>query len=146
MASQFAVDNQGVGMYPPLTMCVDTAANKDFLQADLDAGLSAGIVSGNNIFGMGAAGDKLFGKVLAVSMDKTTAGIPNTCTVQARGVARMKYNTAAAPALNAMVEVDGAGKVRIATADVDIAAGGHLARGQVISKDTTNETVDVWLG
>jgi hypothetical protein len=45
-----------------------------------------------------------------------------------------------------MVEVDGAGKVRQASADADIAAGGHLMRGQVIAVDTTNTTCDVWLG
>ena len=28
----------------------------------------------------------------------------------------------------------------------DIPAGGHLCRGQVIAKYTSNETVDVWLG
>lgn len=146
MASQFTVDNNGVGMNPTLTMGTDTTSNKDFSAADLDSNLTACVISGNNAVGMGAAGDKLFGKVLDVSEDTTTGGIPNTCTVQAGGVARFKYNTSAAPVLNQMVEVDGAGKVRVATADVDIAAGGHLARGQVIAKDTVNETVDVWLG
>jgi len=146
MSSQFVVDNQGVGMYPTLTMKVDTTANKDFSQADLDANLTACIIAANNTVGMGSAGDKLFGKVVAVSSEEDANGIPATCTVQATGVARFKYNTGAAPLLNQMVEVDGAGKVRQASAIADIPAGGHKHRGQVIAKDTTNETVDVFLG
>ena len=146
MASQFAIDNQGVGMYPTLTMKVDTTSNKDFSQTDLDSNLSAAVVSGNNTVGMGGAGDKLFGKVVAVSSDTDANNIPLACTVQAGGVARFKYNTGAAPLVNQMVEVDGAGKVRQATTSTDIPTGGHKHRGQVIAKDTTNETVDVWLG
>ncbi|RJP74574.1 MAG: hypothetical protein C4524_12770 [Candidatus Zixiibacteriota bacterium] len=146
MASQFVVDNQGVGMYPTLSMKVDTSADRDFSQTDLDANLTAGVVSDSNEAGMGAAGDKLFGKVVAVSAETDANGIPLTCTVQAGGVARFKYNTAAAPDLNQMVEVDGAGKVRVASAVDAFAPGGHKMRGVVIARDTTNETVDVWLG
>jgi hypothetical protein len=146
MSSQFVVDNHGVGLYPTLTLKVDTTANKDFTQADLDAGRTACVISANNEAGMGSAGDKLFGKVVAVSAETDANGIPATCTVQARGVARFKYNTAAAPNVNQMVEVDGAGKVRQASALASIAAGGHTHRGIVIAKDTVNETVDVWLG
>ena len=146
MSSQFVVDNNGVGMHPTLTLKVDTTANMDFSQSDLDSSLTACIISDNNEVGMGSDGAKLFGKVVAVSTEVDSNGIPATCTVQARGIARFKYNTGAAPAVNQMVEVDGAGKVKQASADADIAAGGHLMRGQVIAKDTTNETVDVWLG
>jgi hypothetical protein len=146
MSSQFVVDNQGIGMYPTLTMKVDTTANKDFSQSDLDNNLTACIVAGNNTVGMGTAGDKLFGKVVAVSPETDANGIPLTCTVQAGGVARFKYNTGAAPLVNQMVEVDGAGKVRQSSAATDILAGGHKCRGQVIAKDTVGETVDVWLG
>jgi hypothetical protein len=146
MSSQFIVDNQGVGLHPTLTMKVDTTAAKDFSQTDVDGNLTACVVSDNNEVGMGTAGDKLFGKVVAVSTEVDANGIPATCTVQARGVSRFKYNTSAAPSVNEMVEVDGAGKVRQASAAADIPAGGHLCRGQVIAKDTTNETVDVWLG
>ena len=146
MASQFIVDNQGVGLHPTLTMKVDTTADKDFSQADVDNNLTACVVSDNNEVGMGAAGEKLFGKVAAVSTEVDDNGIPATCTVQARGVARFKYNTGTPPDLNEMVEVDGAGKVRRASSAETIPAGGHVCRGQVIAKDTTNETVDVWLG
>jgi hypothetical protein len=127
-------------------MKVDTTSAKDFSQTDVDGNLTACVVSDNNEVGMGTAGDKLFGKVVAVSTEVDVNGIPATCTVQARGVARFKYNTGSAPLVNQMVEVDGAGKVQQAAADADIAAGGHLMRGQVIAKDTTAETVDVWLG
>jgi len=146
MASQFEIDNEGIGMHPLLTFKVDAASGKDFTQTDLDNHLTACIVSDNNEVGMGTAGDKLFGKVVAVSSDyQTGTAIPQTCTVQARGVARFKYVTPA-PLVNQMVEVDGAGKVRQASADADIAAGGHLMRGQVIAVDSTNTTCDVWLG
>jgi len=146
MSSQFIVDNQGVGLHPALTLAVDTTTDKDFSQTDLDSGLAACVISANNEAGMGSAGDKLFGKVVAVSTEVDANGIPATCTVQARGVALFKYNTGAAPAVNEMVEVDGAGKVRQASAVADIPAGGHPHRGIVIAKDTTNQTVDVWLG
>ena len=146
MSSQFIVDNNGVGMHPTLTMKVDTTEARDFSQSDVNDNLTACVVSGNNTVGMGTAGNKLFGKIVAVSTEVDASGIPVTCTVQARGVARFKYNTAAAPVINQMVEVDGTGKVRQASAAADIPAGGHLCRGQVIAMDTTNETVDVWLG
>jgi len=147
MASQFTIDNEGVGAAGLLTMQVDATADKDFTQADLDAGRTACVVSGNNEVGMGADGNKLFGKVIAVSEEmQSGTSLPAYCTVQARGVARFKYNADGAPVINQMVEIDGAGKVKIATADADIAAGGHLARGQVMAVDSGNETCDVWLG
>lgn len=147
MASQFTVDNEGVGATGLLTMYVDSTSSKDFTQTDLDNNLTACVVSADNEAGMGADGDKLFGNVLAVSEElQSGTAIPAYCTVQARGIARFKYNTGAAPSVNEMVEVDGAGKVQQASADADIAAGGHLMRGQVIAVDSTNETCDVWLG
>ncbi|MBL7190374.1 hypothetical protein ISS30_01670 [bacterium] len=147
MASQFVIDNEGVGSSGLLTMAVDSTADKDFTQDDLDSNLTACIISDDNEVGMGSAGDKLFGKVISVSEElQSGTAIPAYCTVQARGVARFKYNTDQAPSVNQMVEVDGAGKVRQASADADIAAGGHLMRGQVIAADAGNETCDVWLG
>ena len=146
MSSQFTIDNSGIGGTPFLTFKVDTSANADFTQADLDANLTACVVSDDNEVGMGAAGGKLFGRVVWVSQelqDGTT--VPALCAVQARGVARFKY-AAAAPEVNQMVEVDGAGKVSQASADADIAAGGHLMRGQVIAVDSAAATCDVWLG
>lgn len=147
MASQFTIDNSGIGGTPFLTFNVDASADKDFTQTDLDSNLSACVISANNEVGMGADGNKLFGKVVWVSQEmQSGTTIPALCAVQARGVARFKYNTDAAPVINQMVEVDGAGKVKKASADADIAAGGHLMRGQVIAVDSTNETCDVWLG
>ncbi len=146
MASQFQIDNNGIGGTPFLTFTVDTAANKDFTQSDLDSNFTACVISGNNKVGMGAAGDKLFGKVVWVSQElQAGTTVPALCAVQARGVARFKY-AATTPVINQMVEADGAGKVRQAVADADIAAGGHLMRGQVIAVDTTTTTCDVWLG
>ena len=142
----YAVNNEGVGSDALLTLTVDDTATKDFSQADLDANLTACVISANNEAGMGAAGDKLFGKVIGIS-DELQAGttIPAYCTVQARGVARFKY-VATTPVINQMVEVNGAGAVKQATADVDIAAGGHLMRGQVINVIAATTEVDVWLG
>ena len=146
MASQFQIDNNGIGGTPFLTFTVDTAANKDFVQTDLDNSLTACVISGDNKVGMGSAGDKLFGKVVWVSQElQAGTTIPALCAVQARGVARFKY-AATTPVVNQMVELDGAGKVRQAAADADIAAGGHLMRGQVIAVNTTDTTCDVWLG
>lgn len=146
MASQFQIDNSGIGGTPFLTFSVDTTADLDFTQADLDNNLTACIISANNEVGMGQAGDKLFGKVVWVSQElQSGTTVPALCAVQARGVARFSY-VATAPEINQMVEVDGAGKVRQASADADIAAGGHLMRGQVIAVDTGAATCDVWLG
>ena len=95
-----------------LTFSVDTTTDKDFIQTDLDNNLTACIISDDNEVGMGSAGDKLFGKVIAVSPDlQSGTSVPETCTVQARGVARFKY-AATTPVVNQMVEVDGAGKGR----------------------------------
>ena len=69
MASQFQIDNNGIGGTPFLTFTVDTSANKDFTQTDLDNNLSACVISADNEVGMGSAGDKLFGKVVWVSQE-----------------------------------------------------------------------------
>ena len=146
MSSQFNIDNSGIGGTPFLTFSVDTTATKDFTQTDLDNNLTACVISADNEVGMGSDGDKLFGKVVWGSQELASGTtIPALCAVQARGVARFKY-VATAPVVNQMVECDGAGKVKQASADADIAAGGHLMRGQVIAVDTTNTTCDVWLG
>lgn len=146
MASQFTIDNSGIGGTPFLTFSVDTTADKDFTQDDLDDNLSACVISDDNEVGMGASGNKLFGKVVWVSQElQEGTTIPALCAVQARGVARFKY-VATTPQVNQMVEVNGAGKVKQASADTDIAAGGHLMRGQVIAVDASAGTCDVWLG
>ncbi|MBD3166515.1 hypothetical protein GF324_07950 [bacterium] len=146
MSSPYVIDNEGIGSGPFLSMYVEDAAGEDFTQDDLDSGLAACVITDDNTVGMGSAGEKLFGKVVWVSTDFVPGTTrPATCAVQARGVARFKY-AATAPTVNQMVEVDGTGKVRRAAADADIAAGGHLMRGQVIAVDATNGTCDVWLG
>lgn len=127
-----------------ITMKVDTSSDKDFTTTDLTNGLCACVVSANREVGMGSDGDKLFGKVVAVSEEVDSDDIPVNCTVQVRGVAKFGY-VATTPVINQMVEVDGAGKVSQASADADIAAGGHLMRGIVIDVDTTNSEVYVLL-
>jgi len=137
-------NNVGAGSDLILTMAVDTTSTKDFTQTDLDNGLTACVVSANGEIGMGSAGDKLFGAVVGVGPDENGDNIPDYCQVAVRGVHRFLIN-GTAPAVGQMVEVDGAGKVRIASADADIAAGGHLARGQVINVSGTTYC-DVFLG
>lgn len=142
----FSIDNSGIGGDSLLTLGVDATANKDFSHADLAANLTACVISANNEAGMGAAADKVFGKVIAISEElQTGTALPSRCTVQARGVARFKY-VATTPVINQMIESDGAGAVKQCTADVDIAAGGHLGRGMVINVIAATTEVDVWLG
>lgn len=146
MSSTFTINNEGVGSSPFLSMHIDQTENLGFTQTDVDNNTLACGVSGNNEVGKGSAGDKLFGKILWVSPEKAEGTtVPAYGVIQARGVARFIYTTPA-PELNGMVELAGGGKVRQASADADIAAGGHLMRGQVIALDSTNNTVDVWLG
>lgn len=153
ITDSFEFGSVGVGQEPLLTMKVETGSSEDVLQADIDALQVSGsdvpvavavVITGNNTVGLGSDGEKLFGGILAVS-GQLSSSIPVSCTVQVRGVCRFKY-VSTTPVVNQMVEVDGAGKVSQATADTDIAAGGHLARGMVMAVDTTNTTVDVWLG
>jgi len=146
MASPYQIDNNGIGGTPYLTFTIDTTENKDFTQTDLDSNLTACACVGNNKVGMGSAGDKLLGKVVWVSQQMQDGTlIPAYCAVQARGVARFKTGLTA-PTVNQMVQLDGTGKVDKADADADIAAGGHLMRGQVIAVDAGAGTCDVWLG
>jgi len=142
----YSIDNNNIGADALLTFSVDPTANKDFTETDLAANLTACQIVGNNIVGMGTDATKLFGKVIAVSTElQPGTAIPARCTVQARGVARFKY-VAVTPVINQMVELNGAGAVRLAAADVDIAAGGHLTRGMVINVIAGSTEVDVWLG
>lgn len=142
----FTINNNGIGADPLLTLGNDATANKDFTQTDIGNNLTACVISANNEGGMGATGDKLFGKVIGVSAElQSGTTLPSRITVQARGVARFKY-VATTPVINQMVEVNGAGAVKQTTADADIAAGGHLMRGQVINVIAATTEVDVWLG
>lgn len=146
MSTTHTIDNEGIGGGPFLTLAMDNTANKFFTQQDIDNNNTACCIVGNNKIGKSDPGKKLFGKVVWVSTEKLSGTtIPAYAAVQARGIARFKY-TQHAPVLNGMVEVCGDGTIRIAPADADIAAGGHLARGQVIAIDTASTTCDVWLG
>lgn len=143
MAFAYALD--GVGILE-ITMKIDAASAKDFSQTDIDANLTACVVSDSNEVGMGSAGDKLFGKVTAVGRElQSGTTIPVDGTVQVRGGARFLIN-GTAPTVGQMVEVDGAGKVRVASADADIAAGGHLMRGQCVEVNAGGTECVIWLG
>lgn len=144
MSTPLVIDNEGIGGGPFLTMSVNASAG--FTQDDIDANTVACRISASNEVSKGAAGDKLFGKVVWVSTQLVSGTTrPVNCAVQARGVARFLTDTPT-PEVNTMVELAGNGKVRKSSADADIAAGGHLMRGQVIAVDATNGTCDIWLG
>ena len=143
MGTQYTFDNNGVGSVI-LTMDNDVTANKDFNNADIDAGRTACECVANNKVGMGTAGNKLFGKVVAVSEELDAAGIPVQVSVQVTGVVRLMY-VATTPVIGQEVEVDGAGKVKQATLEASYPAGGHSARGLVIAVDTTATTCDILL-
>src|SRR3990167_540141 len=124
------IDSNGIGGDPYLLFWVTAVLDKGFNWSNLTNNFTACVISGNNTIGTGAPGEAVFGKVIWVSHElQVGTDISVFCTVQARGVARFKYATPI-PVINQMVEVDGAGRVRQAAADANIAAGGHLTRGQ----------------
>ena len=141
MKKQHQIDNNFIGGAPLLTMGVDTTADKDFVQADLDDNLTACVVSGSSEVGMGNSGDRLFGKVVWVSKEEFQPGttIPALCDVQVRGVVRFKYNPNYLPGLGEGVCVDGAGKVVTMYRSSD-------PTGQGIALYEDSEECDVWLG
>jgi hypothetical protein len=144
MSTPYTIDNEGIGGGPFLSMTI--SETNGFTQADIDNNTTACRITGNNEVGKGAIGDKLLGKVVWVSSELVPGTTrPVSCAVQARGVARFYYGSNQ-PQINQMVELVGNGKVRQASADADIDAGGHVMRGQVIAVDVNNATCDVWLG
>lgn len=143
--STYTINNEGAGADTLLTFAVDTTENKDFTQADLDDNLTACGLSDDNEVGMGAAGDRLLGKVIKVSGDlQSGTAVPARCTVQVTGVARFRY-AATTPDIGQKVELDGTGKVRQASAAASVPAGGTPHRGLVIAVDTSAGTCDVLL-
>ena len=145
MSTTYSITNDGAGANLQLTFEVDASANQDFTLTDLDNGLVACAMTGNNKVGMGTAGGRLLGKVVKVS-EALQAGtaIPALCTVQVTGVARFKY-AATTPVIGQKVEVDGAGKVRQASTAADVPAGGTKHRGLVLAVNTADTTCDVLL-
>ncbi len=145
MSTNYKVTNDGAGADLQLTFEVDATAGQDFTLVDLDAGLCAASLTGNNKVGMGTAGGRLLGKVVKVSEEmQTGTAVPLLCTVQVTGVARFKY-AATTPVIGQKVEVDGAGKVRQAATGADVPAGGTKHRGLVLAVNTTDTTCDVLL-
>jgi hypothetical protein len=145
MSTIYTVSNEGAAQPTLLTFEIDTTANKDFVQADLESNYTAACMAGNNKIGMGSAGDRLVGKVIKVSEElQSGTAIPALATVQVTGVARFKYS-GTAPSVGNKVEVDGTGKVRQAVTLTDVPAGGTKQRGLVIAVNTTDTTVDVLL-
>lgn len=145
MPTTYTVSNEGALQPTLLTFEVDTTSNRDFVQSDLENSLAAAAMAANNKVGMGAAGDRLVGKVVKVSEElQAGTSIPALCTVQVTGVARFKYS-GTVPVVGNKVEVDGTGKVRQAITLTDVPAGGTKQRGLVIGVYTTDTTCDVLL-
>jgi hypothetical protein len=146
MSSEYQIDNEGIGGGPFLSMSVDETTAVSFDRDDVDENTAACCISANNTVSKGSAGTKLFGKVVWVSNELIPGTTrPVSCAVQARGVGRFQV-IEPYPLVNQMVELDGTGKLRRASADAEIAIGGHMMRGQIIAIDTTSATCDVWLG
>jgi len=145
MSTIYSVTNEGAGSDLQLTFEVDASANQDFTRTDLDNGLAACALTGNNKVGMGTAGGRLLGKVIKVSEElQSGTAVPVLCTVQVTGVARFKY-AATTPVIGQKVEIDGAGKVRQAATSTDVPAGGTKHRGIVLAVITADTTCDVLL-
>lgn len=145
MATTYSVSNEGAGDRLLLTLEVDATANQDYTLSDLDNNLTAAVLTANNKVGMGSAGSRLLGKVIKVSEElQPGTAIPALCTVQVTGIARFRY-AATTPVIGQKVEVDGAGKVRQASAVADVPAGGTKHRGLVIAVYTSDSTCDVLL-
>ena len=145
MSTTYSITNDGAGANLLLTFEVDAAANQDFTLTDLDNGLAACALTSNNKVGMGAAGNRLLGKVIKVSEElQAGTAIPALCTVQVTGVARFKY-VATTPVIGQKVELDGTGKVRQAATSADVPAGGTKHRGVVLAVNTSDTTCDVLL-
>lgn len=145
MSTIYKVTNDGAGANLLLTCEVDTTSNKDFTQTDLDNNLTAAVMAGNNKVGMGAAGDRVIGKVVKVSEElQSGTAIPALATVQVTGVVRFLYS-GTAPSVGQKIEADGTGKVRIAQTSADVPAGGTKHRGMVIAVSAADTTVDVLL-
>jgi hypothetical protein len=145
MSTNYKISNEGAGSDLLLTFEVDTTANKDFTATDLDSNLTCAVMAAANKVGMGAAGDRIIGKVIKVSEElQSGTAVPALATVQVNGVARFLYSSTA-PTVGQKVEADGAGKVRIASTSTDVPAGGTKHRGLVIAVNTTDTTVDVLL-
>ena len=146
MSTNYKITNEGAGADLLLTFEVDTTANKDFTQTDLDGNLTAAAMAASNKVGMGSAGDRIIGKVIKVSEElQSGTAVPALATVQVAGVARFLYS-GTAPSVGQKIEADGTGKVRIASTSTDVPAGGTKHRGLVIAVSTTDTTVDVLLG
>ncbi|GMV65065.1 MAG: hypothetical protein KJ050_14605 [Candidatus Omnitrophica bacterium] len=117
-------DNLGVGSLYGSFQIDGTSPNYDL--TDANVGQAVGL-SGNNEVDLGSNGGAFLGRLVSVQTD--------IAVVQLRGVMRIPYNAASAPALGGTVVLDGAGKVKSSAS----------GRGIVIALDSTAETADVLL-
>lgn len=144
MPTTYSISNEGAGGIQ-LTFSVDTAANQDFTQTDLDGNLTAAVVTASNKAGMGTAGSRVAGKVIKVSEElQPGTAVPALCTVQVSGVVRLLYS-GTAPTVGEKIEADGTGKVRRASTSTDVPAGGTKHRGLVLAVNATDTSCDVLL-
>lgn len=130
------VDNNGIGALYASFNVHQTGGVYDLTGTDVGKAVA---LSNNNEVSLGADGGALLGRLEAVKN--------GLATVQVAGVVRLEVNTGkTAPNVGERVVIDGAGKVYQAPALVgNDPAGGNVARGTVVAKDTTNNTCDVLL-
>lgn len=129
------VDNNGIGANYASFSISKTGENYDLTDSDLG---KAVVLSADNTINLGSDGGSLIGR-----LEHVVGGL---ATVQISGVVRMDVNgSKTAPDVGNAVVVDGAGKVYQSPTLTDVPAGGDVARGTVLSVDTTNNIADVLL-
>lgn len=129
------IDNNGIGALYATFEINKAGANYDLAVTDIGKAVS---LAGNNKISAGSDGSQLLGR-----LEYVAGGL---ATVQIAGVARLAINTGkTAPAAGNKVVADGTGKVYQApTVDAD-PAGGNIARGTVLSVNSSEHTCDVLL-
>lgn len=143
---------EGNPLNPTRTRLSDTAANKAFELADIEAKRGACTIKAavDRTVQMGiTSGSTLYGVVTKVSPDFTVANsqnVPNFVEVQIRGEVEVKYDTGNAPAAGDRVAANEAGEVVKAPAVADPGAGFVFTKAVCVSKDTVAGTVIVDLG
>ncbi|MCG3197202.1 MAG: hypothetical protein GHCLOJNM_01687 [bacterium] len=118
------VENVGVGSVYATFAIDKTGSDFDLVAADEGKAVS---LSGSNETDLGSDGGVFLGQLVSVQED--------VAVVQVRGVARVAYNTGAAPSVGGAVAVDGAGKVKASAS----------GRGLVLAVDAASAMVDVLL-
>lgn len=129
------IDNNGIGALYATFEINKTGQNYDLATSDTG---KAVYLAGNNKISLGSDGAQFAGR-----LEYVAGGL---ATVQIAGVMRLQINTGkTAPVTGNKVVVDGAGKVYQAPAVSGDPAGGNIARGIVLTVNSSEHTCDVLL-